>query len=69
MQIIDRYQRRSRDYLEVQRKGMNILKNVDGLHYTGHMRNETLQTLHKQQQMEPLPLPEEAYFEEDDHAN
>jgi hypothetical protein len=53
--LLDRFQRRSRDYIEVQRKSHQVLKQLDGMHYTAHMQNEHLQHLqaaqrHSQQQ-------------------
>lgn len=55
MTLLDRFQRRSRDYIEVQRKSHQVLKQLDGMHYTAHMQNEHLQHLqaaqrHSQQQ-------------------
>jgi vacuolar-type H+-ATPase subunit H len=45
LQILDRQQRRSGDYLEVQRKASVINKHMDGLHYLSYLEHDGLQEL------------------------
>lgn len=48
LQILNRQQRRSRDYLEVQRKASVINKQLDGLHYLSYLEHDGLQGLRHQ---------------------